>query len=126
MSDAALAAFAASLRAMSGRMADVAREAAPELERVIKTTAAAGTDPNGNPWPSKRDGGRALPNAANAISASANDNVVIVKLTGPYVYHHTSTGKDARRILPDSGAEMPDAIVNALDEARRRVFERIG
>lgn len=125
MSDEALAAYAARLRELKKLAPAAAKEAAPLIEQVIKQTAAAGTDIDGNPWPPRRDGKRALPRAAEAVSAVANGVAVIVTLLGAYVYHHRSKGKDARPILPDSGAGLPSKIRAAMEEGAKRAFQRV-
>lgn len=125
MSDAALAAYAARLRNLKTLAPAAAREAAPLVEAVIRDEAAAGVDPDGRAWAPKKDGGRALPNAAGAIRAVANGVAVIVKLTGAYVYHHYSkSAAYRRRILPDSGAGVPPRIADALKRATAEAFRR--
>ncbi len=123
--DDELAAFASKLRSLKGLAPQAAKEAAPLVEAAIKKTAAAGTDINGTPWPVKRDGARALPNAAGAISAVANGAAVIVTLIGNYVFHNSAKGPDRRRILPDSGAGIPPAIAAVLQRATEQTFRRL-
>jgi hypothetical protein len=123
--DEDLAAYAKRLRGLKGLAPAAAKEAAPLVEAAIKKTAAAGTDIDGKPWPAKRDGTRALPNAASAISAVASGAAVIVSLIGNYVFHNTAKGPDRRRILPDSGAGIPPAIAAALQTATKQAFERL-
>lgn len=122
---AELGAFAGRLRELRTLVAETAKEAAPLVEAAVRETAAVGTDPDGKAWPTKRDGGRALPNVAGEIRAMARGAVVIVTLTGAYVFHHYSKGRDQRRVLPDGGAGIPPRIADAVREAQRRVFERI-
>lgn len=82
----------------------------------IKSTAAAGTTPDGKPWaPRKKDGGRAMVNAAAALSLTVLDNVILIKLTGPTAFHHWGAGgkgRIARRVLPSGG--IPDRLGNAI------------
>ncbi len=125
MSDEELAAYAKRLRGLKGFAAQAAKEAAPRVERVVKATAAAGTDPEGKAWPLKRDGGRALPNAADAISVTARGAIVIVRLVGAYVYHNRAKGSALRRILPDSAASIPINIRDEIRAAMKDVFERM-
>jgi hypothetical protein len=117
-----LAAYAARLRSLRTLPSDAAREAAPLIEAEIKKTAAAGTAPSGEPWPTKKDGSRALPNAANAIRAVANGAAVIITLAGAYVWHHYSKGKHARPVIPKAGEELPPGVVKALQEAAAKIF----
>jgi hypothetical protein len=123
--DEALGRFAARLRGLKQLAPELAKEAAPLVEAAVKATAAAGTTVDGKTWPTKRDGGRALPNAASAVTVAANGAVVIVRLAGAYVFHHRSKGRDQRRILPDAGAGIPKVLTDAIDEAKRRVFARL-
>ena len=125
MSDEALAAYARRLRGLRELSAEAAKEAAPRLEKLVQGTAAAGTDVDGKPWPTKRDGSRALPNAAGAISAVANGMAVIVKLVGAYVFHNSAKGADRRRILPESGAGIQKSVAHECREATKRAFERL-
>ncbi len=123
--DGDLAAYAAKLRSLKGMAPQAAKEAAPLIEAAIKKTAAAGTDIDGTPWPAKRDGTRALPSAAGAISAVANGAAVIVTLIGNYVFHNAAKGTDRRRILPDTGAGIPPTIAAVLHKATQQAFQRL-
>lgn len=124
--DQELATYAASLRAAgAGAVEEVARAAAPGVEAAIKATAAAGTDPGGGTWPTRKDGSRALPNAAESVATEAAGGVIITRLTGGEVYHHRSKGKRPRRILPDSGAGIPVRVADAIKEAASRVLSRL-
>ncbi len=120
-----LTAFVAKLRGLKVLAPQAAKEAAPLIEEAIKKTAAAGTTIDGDPWPAKRDGARALPNAAGSISAVANGAAVIVTLAGNYVFHNSAKGPDRRRILPDSGAGIPPAIAAVLQRATEQAFKRL-
>lgn len=121
---AALDAMIRSLRGIRGIANEIAAEAAPLVQGVVRASAAAGRDLNGKPWPPKRDGTRALPDAASAVTAQALGSAVVVTLTGAYVYHDSAEGPDRRRILPDTGAGLPAPISDALTEAATRVFQR--
>lgn len=89
----------AKMRALRGFGLQVARAAAPVVEAAIRATAAAGTDPDGKPWPSKKDGGRALPNAASAVSVKASGLVLRVLLKAPYGF--AQTRRRARKVIPE-------------------------
>lgn len=123
--DAALAALVARLRGMQGLARETAREAAPLVEEALRETAAAGTTPTGEAWPTKRDGTRALPSAAKAITVAARGLVVVAKLVGSYVYHDRFKGKDRRKILPTSGEPLPPKVLEALELASKRAFARL-
>ena len=100
-----------SLPEMVGAAAPVIGDA---LLGMIQATAAAGTSPDGQAWaPRKKDGGRAMAGAASALSVVVVDNVILIKLTGPEVFHHFGAGrKPARHVIPTGG--MPDRLGNAI------------
>jgi len=98
---AALERMIASVRSMAMLVEDAAPLVASAVESQLRATAGAGQAPDGTPWPPKKDGGRALANAAAAISASAVGAVVVVVLSGPEVFHHFGAqGKPRRQIIP--------------------------
>jgi len=102
---------------------DVARRSVTYVDAAVKATAAAGTDPNGKPWAPRKDGGRALVNAAAAISTKALGPVVQVTLTGPEVIHHFGDSRVPRRqIIPDGAAGIPKGVGDALDRAAADAF----
>lgn len=125
MSDgaAALDAMIASLRRLSGLPERAAAEAAPLVEAAVRATAAAGTDSYGKAWPLKKDGARALPDAASSVIATAHGPVVQLKISGGYVLQGRLKGDSRRQILPDSG-NLPPAVVGALQEGARRAFAK--
>lgn len=121
--DEDLSRFANRLRSLQSVTSSAAKEAAERVAVVVKQTAAAGTDLDGKAWPAKKDGTRALPNAAGAVSAFALGTMVVVKLVGAYVYHQFSKGRQ-RSILPDGGAGTPKRIAEALRAATQDAFRR--
>jgi hypothetical protein len=123
VSDAALAAYAARLRGLAAMAGAAARNAAPRVEGVVKATATGGTDVDGRPWLPKKDGTRALANAASAISVAVRGVAIVVTLQGAYVYHQFSKSRQ-RRILPDAGAGMPARIAGAVRAAATDAFQR--
>lgn len=103
----------------------VAARAAPLVDAAIKATVRAGTDPLGNPWPPKKDGGRPLEHAADHIVTSAQGPVVVSVLSGVDVYHHFGSGHVPRRqILPD-GASVPPKVTAAIEKAAAEVLREI-
>jgi hypothetical protein len=109
---AALDGFIARLRALSANGRDeAAREAAPLVMAAARATAAAGTDPYGKPWRPRRDGKRAIPEAASAVAR------------GAAIQHRLADGA-GRRILPDPSQPLPPGILAALNEGARRAFEK--
>ncbi len=123
----------AKCRALGTLPDDIARVAAPLVEAEGKRTASAGTTPMGEPWRARKDGERALENAATAVSASAAGSTVTVKLGS------TSTGSAkvqaiqnaSRQIIPKhstrkgGGAEgIPPGYEKALNLAAQQVWDR--
>lgn len=100
----------------AGRLAtDAAPEVARSVEASLKASAAAGTTPTGEPWSSrKRDGGRAMAGAASAVSARSIGSVVLIKLTGPEVFHHFGSppSKPSRQVIPVGS--LPAKLGNAV------------
>jgi hypothetical protein len=123
--DAALAEFIARVRRLGTLGADAAKIAAPYVLEAARETAAAGTTPSGEAWAPKKDGGRALVNAADALSVEAVGSVVVLTLTGPEVIHNRGTTKyPKRQILPAGGAGIPANIGKALARAAKEAFDR--
>lgn len=123
--DSALVAFIARMRKLGTLGADAAKLAAPLVERAVKATAAAGTAPDGMPWKPKKDGSRALPNAAAALTVKALGPVVVVTLKGIEVVHNfAKDGRLPRRqILPDGGAGIPKNVAAALEQGAKQAFD---
>jgi hypothetical protein len=123
--DAALAAFIDRVRALGKLPETAAKVAAPLVLEAAKETAAAGTDPDGTAWAPRKDGGRALVNAAEALSVETVGTVVVLRLTGPEVIHnYGNTRVPRRRILPDGGAGIPANITKALIKGAQQAFAR--
>lgn len=99
----------------------IAKRAAPLLESQIRRTAKAGQDPEGRPWPKRKDGGAPLQHAGDHVHARASGNVVRITLTGPDVFHHfgATHGGVRRQVIPDAGAEIPESVRKAILEAAR-------
>lgn len=103
----------ATLRALPGLAKDAAPVAAKQVEAAIKATAAAGTSPDGEPWAPRKAGGRAMANAAGAVSVSVNGTVLLIKLTGSEVFHHFGVrGAPPRQVIPQGS--MPKELGNAV------------
>jgi hypothetical protein len=123
--DAALAAFIDRVRGLRTLGADAAKLAAPYVLEAARETAAAGTTPSGEAWAPKKSGGRALVNAADALSVENVGSVVVLKLTGPEVVHNYGNKRvPQRRILPAGGAGIPPNIAKALERAAKEAFDR--
>jgi hypothetical protein len=120
----ALDGFIARVKSLGTVAADVAREAAPEVEKAARATAAAGTDPYGKPWPAKKDGGRPMVNAAAHVTAEAAGPTIAIKLTGPDVFHHFAQREPRRQVIPDGEGGMPAPVAKAISKAAASVFAR--
>ncbi len=120
----ALNGFIDALRKLGAIDADAAKLAAPLVLAAAKKTARAGTTPDGKPWPGlKAGGGRALVNAADALSVKAVGTTVVLTLSGINVLQNFGTSSiPARQILPDGGAGMPRNIADALTAGAQKAF----
>lgn len=116
----ALTRLAARLRAVPALGPAIAAAAAPAVLVAARATAAAGMTPDGKAWaPRKADGGRALADASSALDVRTEGDVIVLELTGVYVYHQAT-----RRILPSSGLAVPPALLDAIRTAARALLER--
>ncbi len=101
-----------------------AAEAAPLLERVVKQSAAAGTDPYGEAWAPKKDGTRAMPNAASAVTADARGTSVTVRVKGGAAIENTLKEGRRRQVVPSRDKGLPPSFVAALNEAASRAWQK--
>jgi hypothetical protein len=100
--------------------------AAPLLEQHLKSTASAGTSPDGKAWAPTKKGGRAMANAAAAITTKAFGPVVRVTLSGPEVFHHYAVrGEPRRQVIPDTGVDATPAVTAVLDKAMAQAFDEL-
>lgn len=113
----------ATFRALEKLPEDVAKAAAPGVEAAVKQTTAAGQAPDGTPWLPKKDGGRALVNAAAAVTGKAVGSVIVVAVRGVEAFHHYGAGVPRRQIIPDPGT-LPPRVAEAVRAAADRVFAR--
>lgn len=127
---AALDQMIASLRSLKEFPKDAAPEVAAAALATIQKELAAGNDPQtGTPWVQKKDGGRALVNAAKAISVTTVGSVIVLTATGPEVFHHFGAqGKPRRPILPYAGMpfKLGDAIRKGLVPPFRKAMKKGG
>ena len=100
-------------------LAEAAPAAAEAMGNVIRKSIAAGTTPEGEPWaPRKKDGGRALVNAAAKLNIGAVGTKLIARITFPDSLHNRGIPPNTpqRRILPESVTpEIAEAISDALE-----------
>lgn len=118
----------ANLRRIDAAGVAIAEEARPAILEEARRTAAAGTAPDGTPWAPTKDGRKALPNAASAISAVVSGSTVAVitlVLRGAYVFHSAMKGKGRRPILPSLKDGLPDKYEAILRAAAKKVFSRV-
>lgn len=118
--EAQVDAWIASLRGLprelrAQRFAEIALE-------DVKRTAAAGTSPTGVAWKPRKDGSRALENAASHLSAVVSGQRIHLVLKGPDAIHNYGTTKDPKRqVLPTTlPATMAGKLVRAAFKFIRR------
>ncbi|WP_437647860.1 hypothetical protein [Sorangium sp. So ce362] len=99
--------------------------AAQKVGEELRRTASAGQAPDGTPWaPRKADGGRAMANAAKAITVKAIGTVILITLHGPEVFHHFGAqGKPARPVIPRGS--LPSKLGNAIRLGFVEPFSRV-
>lgn len=114
-----LASLAARLRALPSIGPQIAKAAAADVLAEAQATAAAGTTPTGEAWAPRKDGARALPKAATALSVRVDGDVIVLVLDGVYVYQQKK-----RPILPTFGLGVPPKIAAAIRDASRAVLTR--
>jgi hypothetical protein len=121
---AAINRMVAKLRSTGSVPAEVARLAAPELEKILLANIAAGRDADGNPWQLNKNGSRPLQTAGRALTVRALHTAVVARLTGHIARHHRGDvkGKIRRPILP--AKSLPTAMVDALERVYRDTVSR--
>lgn len=120
-----LAVFTSKIRALENFDIEVAIEAAPLVQEAQRAQTRAGLTPSGEPWPAKKkDGGRALVNAANHITARPVAGTVRIDLKGVEVFHDLGVGLPKRQIIPAKGEPLPQYLLDALNEGARRAFAK--
>jgi hypothetical protein len=128
--DLALSKIVDRLRALGGLPEAVARRAVPGIQVAARATAAAGTTPEGQAWPAKKDGGRPLVHAADHVTARAVGAVVQIELTGvPENVHNAGSAKGTkypkRQIIPGKGDRIPPSVAAALHAAAAAEFAAV-
>lgn len=97
---------------------ELTEEVRGDAEHWLKEQAKQGKSPDGTKWPDKKDGGKALKNAADGISVEARGASLIIKVELPYAYH-----KKKRNMLPTGKEPEFEKIVRDGAEA---IVERAG
>jgi hypothetical protein len=122
------------LRALDKVGEQIAAEALPHVLEEAKRTAAAGTTADGKAWaPKKKDGGRALVHAADAITgvvSGVSQAVITLILTGAEVFHHRAKGNGKvgtprRAVLFDPKDGVPAKMREAIETASKSAVARV-
>jgi hypothetical protein len=93
--------------------AAIAQQLVPVVRAEIDQAIREQRSVDGTPWPPTKDGHAALQNAMKAVTVSAIRSTILIRLSGPEVFHHFGTHRvPARPILPRGG--MPDRLGNAI------------
>lgn len=148
---AELEAFIAGVESLRTMNEQVAKEAEEDVADVARKSAQAAVDPDGNPWPDREEGGKALRGAAAALESRAWGNRIMLSIGPPYVFHNWGAGGSSqtkaaerararasakraksgtqskfhaprRQILPEAGEKIPEKMREAIDAAAKRVF----
>ncbi len=123
--DVAVDAMIEHLRGLQKLPEDVVREAAEGVLAAAKKRAAAGTTADGEPWPAKKDGGRALEHAPDRLSVRILGRATVLVLKGVEVVHNRGTKRmPKRQILPDAGGGIPKDVADVVRKTAGRVFAR--
>lgn len=103
------------------RAKDFVRQAAPAAARAmgdaLRSTASAGTTPLGAAWKPKKDGGRPLVHAADAIEVKSIGSVLMAKVRMPEHLHSigNARGRVRREIIPRAG--LPPIVAEAIKKS---------
>lgn len=93
---------------------EYAQAAARSTETWLRTTLAAGIDPNtGASWPATEEGQRPLKTASGQPTIRLAGQTIIIALKGRYVFQHFGVrGHPGRRVIPQGA--MPDRLGMAI------------
>ena len=120
-----LDALIARLRRSREFLARAAPAAAEAMQAELRASASAGTSPEGAAWAEKKGGGRALPNAASAITVKAVGTILLGRLVFPYTLHNIGKGNAPQRQVIPAGA-MPPRVLAAIKRALIAAWEANG
>lgn len=102
------------------------QKAAPELAKALKREAdqavAEGRSIDGKPWVAKKDGGKPLEHAADAIRVYVSGSFIILELSGVEVFHHYGTAKVPQRSILPTQDGMPPRLGKASVAWSVKVF----
>ncbi len=113
----------AQLRGIPDLVEKILPEVADECHAVIADNIAAQVGPDGTRWPMSKNLEPVLVNAAQAVTASAIGNVILIRVTGPEARHHLgiAKGKVKREIIPTR--KIPKPMVEAMQRVINRHLE---
>ena len=103
---------------------ELPRELGRVVDRHVRDAVRAGRSPDGEPWPRREDGARALEDAAEGIRVDVSRSAVTVSITKRHLeLHHLGRARGGvrRPLLPTT---ITPQLRAALDVASRRVLER--
>lgn len=118
----------ARLRGLPKAIEAEAPRIAAAAKAEIDASIAAGHGAGGEMWPLKKDGSRALVNAAKAVTSKAVGTVLLFILEGPEVWHQFGTRHTPKRpILPETGlpVNMGAAIKRKVVEVFKKQVARV-
>lgn len=125
----AIARVAKAIGELSSVPSQASKEAAKEIERLIRRQFSTGTDPYGKPWANLSTGGRSYLLKTRHLIASihvkprAGAGIVVTVDTTYAKYLQTGTARmPARKILPEN--RLPRSWELAIERAIERVAKR--
>ena len=124
--DADLAEWIDKLNGLSATVYDDAAKASqPLVYEAAKSTAAAGVSPNtGEPWRLRKDGQRAIPNAASNVKVNSSGSTISIKVTGGTAIQNYISEKNRRQVIPDKGKPIPKSIIAAIQAGCAVTFKK--
>jgi hypothetical protein len=145
-------AFIAKIEQLGELNERVAAAAVEPVAGVVRSNIDRNVGPDGEPWPERQEGGKALRGASEALTASAKGNRITLSVGPPYAFHNwgaggSSTTKKAeserrrtsarqaksgttskfhapkRQILPIAGEKLPEPIAEVLADTAKQIFD---
>ena len=115
-----------SIRKLEGLNQEAIGDCCVAVEKVMADNIERAVTPEGENWAPKKDGGKALVNAAKYLSVKPLNTMILVKLTGIEARHSIGTvrGKVKRQIVPTSST-VPENMQDAIKEQLTKHFERL-
>lgn len=119
------------INAIAKRVADPSPELkslASDLEAEIKSSIVQQRGMNGEPWPPKKGGGKALQSVASDVFVESTKDSITFGVRGPGVYHQFGSARLPRRpFLPLDQQGRPSFVAGSakawLDRARARLLD---